>query len=235
MPRKVPRRDASFMTDVPGVYIIGDVSGTPLIKNAANEGAAVVIHIAHELHASNGNGGPPQAQYDVAIIGAGPAGLSGAVMAKRLGLRFIGIEQDTVMSTIVKYPKGKYVFLKPETMEWTGGIRLPGLEEYVEEMIEEMMDEPQRAQAAALLAAERAGTLDRATPRKTCAVCHDGYVDPVTKQTVIPADKPNCNSCHVQHVEDKRHWNPSLFSQPQQATGNVLTTNDVSLLAQSGH
>ena len=80
-----------------------------------------------------------------------------------------------------------------------------------------------------------AGTLDRATPRKTCAVCHDGYVDPVTKQTVIPADKPNCNSCHVQHVEDKRHWNPSLFSQPQQATGNVLTTNDVSLLAQSGH
>ena len=60
-------------------------------------------------------------------------------------------------------------------------------------------------------------------------------VDPVTKQTVIPADKPNCNSCHVQHVEDKRHWNPSLFSQPQQAMGHVPTTHDASLLAQSGH
>src|SRR5256714_7400973 len=83
-PRKVPRRDASFMTDVPGCYIIGDVSGTPLIKNAANEGAAVAIHIAHELHAANGNGGPPAADYDVAIVGAGPAGLSAAVIAKKL-------------------------------------------------------------------------------------------------------------------------------------------------------
>ena len=174
MPRKVPRRDASFMTDVPGVYLIGDVSGTPLIKNAANEGAAVAIHIAHELHAANGNGGPPQANYDVAIIGAGPAGLSAAVMAKRLGLRYIGIEQDTVMSTIVKYPKGKYVFLKPETMEWNGGIRLPGLEEYVEEVIEEMMDEPQRAQAAALLAAERAGTIADAG-RQLLAAARDRY------------------------------------------------------------
>ncbi|HEX8180507.1 MAG TPA: NAD(P)-binding domain-containing protein [Pyrinomonadaceae bacterium] len=161
-PRKVPRRDASFMTDVPGCYIIGDVSGTPLIKNAANEGAAVMIHIAHELHAANGNGGPAQADYDVAIIGAGPAGLSAAIMAKKLGLRFVGVEQDTVMSTIVKYPKGKYVFLKPETMEWTGSIRLPGLEEYVEEVLEELLDEPHRARAKDLLAAERGGTIDAA-------------------------------------------------------------------------
>ncbi|MFL6208902.1 MAG: NAD(P)-binding domain-containing protein [Pyrinomonadaceae bacterium] len=162
-PRKVPRRDASFMTDVPGCYIIGDVSGTPLIKNAANEGAAVAIHIAHELHAANGNGGPPaQADYDVAIIGAGPAGLSAAIMAKKLGLRYVGVEQDTVMSTIVKYPKGKYVFLKPETMEWNGSIRLPGLEEYVEEVVEELLDGPHRGRAKDLLAAERAGSLDAA-------------------------------------------------------------------------
>ncbi|HYX41753.1 MAG TPA: NAD(P)-binding domain-containing protein, partial [Pyrinomonadaceae bacterium] len=161
-PRQVPKRDASFMTDVPGVYLIGDVSGTPLIKNAANEGASVAVHIAHELHAADGNGGPPQAQYDVAIIGAGPAGLSAAVMAKRLGLSYVGIEQDTVMSTIVKYPKKKYVFLKPETMEWTGGIRLPGLEEYVEETLAEIVDDPDRARIKDLLTAERAGTIDDA-------------------------------------------------------------------------
>ena len=171
-PRKVPKRDAKFETDVPGCYIIGDVSGTPLIKNASNEGAAVAVHIAHELH--NGNGNKPQAEYDMAIIGAGPAGLSAAVMAKKLGLRYIGIEQDTVMSTIVKYPKGKYVFLKPETMEWTGGIRLPGLEEYVEEVIEEMLDEPHRARAKEMLAAERAGTLDQAG-QKILADARDRY------------------------------------------------------------
>lgn len=174
LPRKVPKRDAKFETDVPGCYIIGDVSGTPLIKNAANEGAAVTIHIAHELNNGNGNGNKPPADYDVAIVGAGPAGLSAAVMAKKLGLKYIGIEQDTVMSTIVKYPKGKYVFLKPETMEWTGGIRLPGLEEYVEEVVEEILDEPHRARAQELLAAERAGTLDDGG-QKILAAARDNY------------------------------------------------------------
>ncbi|HEX8069771.1 MAG TPA: NAD(P)-binding domain-containing protein [Pyrinomonadaceae bacterium] len=161
-PRKVPARNASFETNVPGVYIIGDVSGTPLIKNAANEGAAVAVHVAHELHARDGNGGPPAADYDVAIVGAGPAGLSCAVMAKKLGLKYVAVEQDTVMSTIVKYPKGKYVFLKPETMEWTGGIRLPGLEEYVEETLEEIADGADKARMKELLAAERGGTIDAA-------------------------------------------------------------------------
>ncbi len=165
MPRKVPARNASFETNVAGCYIIGDVSGTPLIKNAANEGASVLIHIAHELHAQNGSGAQAQTDYDVLIVGAGPAGLSAAVMAKRLGLRFLGIEQDTVMSTIVKYPKGKYVFLKPETMEWTGGIRLPGLEEYVEEVLAEIMDGADAARVKDLLAAERAGSLDDAGQR----------------------------------------------------------------------
>jgi thioredoxin reductase len=161
-PRKVPARNAAFETNVAGCYIIGDVSGTPLIKNAANEGAAVMIHIAHELHAANGNGSQSPAEYDVAIIGAGPAGLSAAVMAKKLGLRYVGLEQDTVMSTIVKYPKGKYVFLKPETMEWTGGIRLPGLEEYVEEVLQEITDGADAARMKDLLAAERTGTIDAA-------------------------------------------------------------------------
>ena len=156
-PRPAPNRDASFMTNVPGCYIIGDVSGTPLIKNAANEGSQVAMHVAHEL--LHGNGNRPQVDYDIAIVGAGPAGLSAAIMAKKLGLRYIGIEQDTVMATIVKYPKGKYVFLKPETMEWLGGIRLPGLEEYVEEVLEEFAGEARRVEVKRLLQEERTGTL----------------------------------------------------------------------------
>src|SRR6267154_1083439 len=71
-PRPVPTRNEKFMTNVPGCYIIGDVSGTPLIKNAANEGADVIKHIAQELKGSQ----PEQkADFDVAIIGIGPAGL----------------------------------------------------------------------------------------------------------------------------------------------------------------
>ena len=57
------------------------------------------------------------------------------------------------------------------------------------------------------------GNLDRDTPRTVCATCHTGYTDPFSKQVVIPQGKADCVSCHVQHIEDRRHWNPSLLSQ----------------------
>jgi hypothetical protein len=75
-------------------------------------------------------------------------------------------------------------------------------------------------------------SLDRTTPRQTCAVCHNGYVDPATNRAVIAQDKPNCNSCHVQHVEDKRHWNPSLISQPPQTAG-TQAAHDAGLIARA--
>jgi len=53
---------------------------------------------------------------------------------------------------------------------------------------------------------------DLATPRTTCAKCHNGQPDPRAGRQVIAADKPNCTSCHVQHTKDKRHWNPSLLA-----------------------
>jgi thioredoxin reductase len=123
-PRKVPNRDARFMTDVPGCFIIGDVSGTPLIKNATNEGSDCVKFIHDELR----GGTPPEPKTDVevVIVGVGPAGLSAAITAQRLGLSYAAVEQDKVLATIEAYPANKYVFFKPETMEPRGGIRPEG-------------------------------------------------------------------------------------------------------------
>ena len=131
-PRPVPVRNERFMTNVTGCYIIGDVSGTPLIKNAANEGADVIKCIAEELGSA-----PPdsKADYDVAIIGIGPAGLSAAVLARQYNLRYVGIEQDKVLATIEAYPKNKYIFFKPETMEARGGIIVSGAGEQRENIL----------------------------------------------------------------------------------------------------
>jgi thioredoxin reductase len=133
-PRKVPNRDSRFETNVPGCFIIGDVSGTPLIKNATNEGADCIESIAEEMRDAPPE---PKAQIDVAIIGIGPAGLSAAITAHRLGLSYVGIEQDRVLATIEAYPANKYVFFKPETMEPHGGVRPEGAGAQREAILEE--------------------------------------------------------------------------------------------------
>ena len=120
-----PTRDgATYQTNVPGCYIIGDVSGVPLIKNAVKEGAEVISVVAAELASAAPE---PKADLDVAIIGIGPAGASAAVSARDAGLRYVAIEQDRVLSTIDLYPKGKYIFFKPDTKDWSGGISTVGL------------------------------------------------------------------------------------------------------------
>jgi pSer/pThr/pTyr-binding forkhead associated (FHA) protein len=55
--------------------------------------------------------------------------------------------------------------------------------------------------------------IDLTTPRTTCGKCHNGQVDPRAGRQVIASDKPNCTSCHIQHMKDKRHWNPTLMVQ----------------------
>lgn len=123
--RPTPNRDgSSYETNVAGCYIIGDVSGVPLIKNAVKEGAEVIEHIVASLGETKPE---PGAEYDVAIIGIGPGGASAAVRAQEAGLKYVAIEQEKVLSTIDGYPKGKYIFFKPDTKDWFGGLGLVGL------------------------------------------------------------------------------------------------------------
>jgi thioredoxin reductase/ferredoxin-like protein FixX len=120
-----PTRDAAtYMTNVPGCYIIGDVSGVPLIKNAVKEGAEVIEHIAAEAAKAAPE---PKAEYDVAVIGIGPGGASAVLTAHEKGLRYVGIEQEQILSTIASYPKGKYIFFKPDSTDWQGGLKVAGL------------------------------------------------------------------------------------------------------------
>src|SRR5437762_4776531 len=158
-PRPVPTRNEKFMTNVPGCYIIGDVSGTPLIKNAANEGADVINHITNELKNSPPE---PKAEFDVAIVGIGPAGLSAAVVAKQQNLRYIGIEQDKVLSTIDAYAKNKYIFCKPESMAARGGIAVNGNGDQRERLLESWIG-TMMSQGVVVNEREECKTIKRAT------------------------------------------------------------------------
>jgi len=107
--RPAPTRDgSSYQTNVSGCYIIGDVSGVPLIKNAVKEGYEVISHIASELAQANAQ---TVVEYDVAIIGIGPAGASAAAAASEKGLRYVAIDQEKVARPpFARIPRSSTIF-----------------------------------------------------------------------------------------------------------------------------
>ena len=112
-PLKIPEIDENFQTAVPGQYLIGEVAGKPLVKNAANLGRAVVEHmVASGLRA--GILGRNDTTVDVVIVGSGPGGLSAALTCIQRGLSYVVLEKEQeIASTIARYPKGKLVMAEP--------------------------------------------------------------------------------------------------------------------------
>ena len=112
-PLKVPEVDDNFQTVVPGQYLIGEVAGKPLVKNAANLGRAVVEHML-VTGLRGGAIGQGDSTVDVAIVGSGPGGLSAALTCIQRGLSYVVLEKEQLIaSTIARYPKGKLVMAEP--------------------------------------------------------------------------------------------------------------------------
>ncbi len=130
-PIRTPNIDANFQTAVPGQYLIGEVAGKPLVKNAANLGRAVVEHMLHEgLRAFP----PAQNSVDVIIVGSGPGGMSAALSCRQRGLSYLVIEKENIISsTVSRYPKGKSVMAEP--YETANLSLLPVYDSQKEEMI----------------------------------------------------------------------------------------------------
>lgn len=99
----VPRVNAQLECEgQPGLFLAGDLTGMPLIRNAIEQAASVVDTIASRRERK----GDP---LDLVIVGAGPAGLSAALRSKEKKLRFEVLEQSTVASSIKGFPRGKLV------------------------------------------------------------------------------------------------------------------------------
>lgn len=115
----LPRVRADYSTNVPGVYVVGDLTGVPLLKYAAESGAAAVRTIAADLDARQARSGAAASTdvVDVAILGAGVAGASAALEARARGLRFELIEAAAPFATIANFPPAKPIFTYPTEMQ----------------------------------------------------------------------------------------------------------------------
>lgn len=106
----------------PGIHLAGDITGLPLIRNAINQGAHAVQSIAAALRERPPD--PAAPKLDLVIVGAGPAGISAALEAKRLGLRYVVLEQASAAESIRSFPRGKLVFDQPLGMPMVGDLWL---------------------------------------------------------------------------------------------------------------
>ena len=105
----IPWVAPDFETNVPGVYIAGELGGMGLIRNAVTQGREAVEAIAQKLPANRA----ADDTLDLLIVGAGPAGIAASLEATRAGLRFRTCEQDSLGGTVAHYPRGKIVMTEP--------------------------------------------------------------------------------------------------------------------------
>ncbi|MBL0170940.1 MAG: NAD(P)-binding domain-containing protein [Gemmatimonadaceae bacterium] len=118
----VPMIDGNFQSNVPGIYIVGELGGRGLIKNAINEGKMAIEHVVAQLPPCEArNDGDPEA-FDVCIVGSGPAGLSAGLEALRAGLRYVILEQGSVSDTVRKYPRKKLLLAEPVSIPLYGDL-----------------------------------------------------------------------------------------------------------------
>jgi len=112
----IPVLRPNFESNVPGIYVAGELGGMGLIRNALTQGreAAEAIAAANRRH---------PARLDLLIVGAGPAGFAAALTAQSLGLRYLVIEQESLGGCVFQYPRGKLVMTSPVELPLVGQIQ----------------------------------------------------------------------------------------------------------------
>ena len=126
----IPNIDKNFETNVPGVFIAGEIGGMGLIHNAINQGIQAMNAIYHKLQKLS----PHDNELDVVIVGAGPAGIAASLTAMEKDLKFKTVEQDSLGGVVAHYPRGKLVMTEPVVLPYEG--KVPVKETTKEELLE---------------------------------------------------------------------------------------------------
>lgn len=115
----IPRIKENFETNVPGIYIIGELSGMGLIKNCFEQARQCIEGIRKERRKA-----PPGA-LDVFIVGCGPAGLAASIYCKHYALSFITIDREVdIGGTVLHYPRHKIVMTAPLEIPGYGKLKI---------------------------------------------------------------------------------------------------------------
>jgi thioredoxin reductase/ferredoxin len=122
---RYPEIDENGETSVKGVYIIGDLTGIPLLRLAAESGKEIITRFAkdeeYKKQIANNN---DDSIIDLIIVGAGPAGMAAGLEARKQGLNFKILESAQKFNTIVNFPKAKPIFAEPIDFQQQSDLKI---------------------------------------------------------------------------------------------------------------
>ena len=122
---KYPQLDKNGQSSLKGLYVVGDLTGIPLLKLAADSGAEKVRFLDYDSEFSSVKGiGKEQGVLDIAIVGGGPAGISAAIEADKRKLNYTLVESGKLFNTIENFPKGKPILIRPADSEPKSDLKM---------------------------------------------------------------------------------------------------------------
>jgi len=113
----IPMVQPDFQTNIPGIFIAGELGGMGLIRNAIEQGRQAMESIARL------DGFGVAGRYDLVIVGAGPAGIAASLGAMKEKLNFVTLEQDSLGGTVAHFPRGKLVMTRPAILPIVGKMK----------------------------------------------------------------------------------------------------------------
>jgi len=124
----IPVVKPNFETDMPGIFIAGELGGMGLIRNAIEQGRQAMQSIGELLKVGHDN------QLDLVIIGAGPAGFAATLAAKVANLKSVTVEQEALGGTVAHFPRRKLVMTQPAELPIIGKTKFKEVQK--EDLIE---------------------------------------------------------------------------------------------------
>ena len=117
----LPVLSPQYETSVPMAFVVGELGGLALIKNAVNQGRDAVDVIARRLARMPRH--PDRGVHDICVVGAGPGGISASLRALERGLSYVTFEQEELGGTVAKYPRQKLVMTSPVEFPMFGSFK----------------------------------------------------------------------------------------------------------------
>lgn len=142
---KYPELDGNGETSVKGIYIIGDLTGIPLLKLAADSGAKTVKFLdKNEAFQKERTANKDKNILDIIIVGAGPSGISAGLELLERNYRFKILDSSKKFSTILNFPKAKPIYAEPSEFIQQGKLKIKNgtKETLLDDLYYQVQDKP---------------------------------------------------------------------------------------------